>query len=171
MKASNTLMPRMEALLAKRGWFAQHVGAGGEPPASAWWNTEVDDDVMPAFTYTVGLSSLTYLQHPELIVVGPGYVTGYNAVSLLHDEIKSGKRLAVGDLIGAADGVSAVVMEVEDSTQSLLVANMIHRREGGTPPVEAFQLVLPDEQGRWPWQPGSGMRGVPLLGRIPDSVR
>jgi hypothetical protein len=163
------LIDRMKGMIEKHGWFAQYVGAGSNASRSLRWNPELPGPAqVPGFTYTVGLSG-DACHHPELIVVGPGYATGYGILKAVHEEISNGRRFAPGDLLTTeVPGVPLLVVEVEDSRQQLLVANMFARMSGVSGPVPALQLVLPDEDGRWPWQEGSNMRAIPLLGRIPE---
>jgi hypothetical protein len=121
---------------------------------------------MHRFTYTVGL---TAHDHPELLIVG---VCGEDAQVILNDlgrQVIAGHRFTAGEtcdglLIG---GYSlAVIGPVDpdgDERYPIAAARAVFSDAG--PP---FQVVMPDDQYRFPWHPGYDMDlAQPLLGPAP----
>ncbi len=112
-----------------------------------------------AFAYTVGLW-LTQ-SHPELVLVGRwqrAHGILASAVSLLED----GTRFAPGDETDAVlDGYPVRFCAVSEPRRDELLtyASWANNRR----PFEALQLVLPDRQGRWPWEVGYDAYPQPLL--------
>lgn len=140
---------QMQATVDEYGLAIQGVGAG---------------DGEPMFAYTVGLARF---RQPELIIFGlPMRV----AQGLLND---AGLRIVAGTLnLAAGDTVHRLVADypvrvltVADSDEHLTVANALYGDDDD--PLPALQLVFPDAEGRFPWEPGNQVSGTPLLGPIP----
>lgn len=136
---------RILARVAEVGWTAAYVD--GKPP----------------FAYTVGLGPA--FEHPELIVVGlpegPADWLFTNAVG----RIKSGERFHAGatatGLIGEYDAQFVAV--AQKALGRLAFAGDIY---GGLN-FQALQVVWPNRDGRFPWEPGVDagfLAGQPLLG-------
>jgi hypothetical protein len=116
-----------------------------------------------AFAYTIGLH---LLDRPELLVFGPDPDTAYPMLGSIAAQVVDGRRLADGDVLDdTIAGRPMRVMEVLDSREHLLYAH-VHARTAG--PLPALQVIYPDIHGVWPWQPGSRIADVPLLGVVPD---
>jgi hypothetical protein len=118
----------------------------------------------PSSAYTVGLAAR---EHPEVIVMGLPPATGQQLLNDLVRPVLGGVQVfepgdVVHDLIA---GFPACLIEVLDSREHLKVANRIYGSGG---PVAALQLVFPDREGLWPWDEGSGVGGLPLLGPAVD---
>ena len=141
-------LARTEQIIEERGWAQQHVlGGAGEP----------------AFTYTVGLHRAGL---PELIVFGPPDDVAAPMLDSVAWQLRQGRAYVDGDVVDGRKGDQPVrVMEVLDSRTHLLHANAL---SPSPLPVPALQLIYPDRDGRWPWQPGSRIASVPLLGIVPD---
>lgn len=136
----------LQGLADRHGWALQWVGPGeGEP----------------AFCYTVGLSRFDL---PELVVFGPGQRDSAWLLNTLAERMRAGRRYADGDSIDDL-WPRARLMEVLDSRGHLLFAHALARAER---PLPALQVVYPDRDGRWPWQHGSRIADVPILGVVPD---
>jgi hypothetical protein len=111
------------------------------------------------FAYSVGLS-LTR-DHAELILVGRwqhAHAIIGSAVSLLDD----GTRFHIGDTTDQIlEGYDVCLRGVSaDRREELLTyASWANRHR----PFEALQLVVPDVDGRWPWDDGYDGYPQPLL--------
>lgn len=119
----------------------------------------------PPFAYTVGLAKE---DHPEIIVFGPDPEIAHGILMLMSMPVLAGKRTwhkGPSDRI-LGNGVPAMLLEVTDSSEHLTVANRLY----GDPdkaPIPALQVVFPDKAGRWPWQPGSKVAALPVIGSVP----
>lgn len=138
------------ALIAEHGIAVQGVGAG---------------DGEPQFGYTVGLARL---HQPEFLLFGlPMRLTQ----TLLND---IGLRVYRGEMaFSAGDTVHHLVADfpvrllaVTDSSTHLTMPNHLYGHPGA--PIPALQIVYPDADRRWPWEPGARNAGMPLLGPVPD---
>lgn len=122
----------------RAGWHLAAVGAGGSGE--------------PGYAHTVGLAHRS--GHPELLVSGqPVDLAAAVLDDVAHRVVVEGRRLAPGDVVeGALAWHPLVVDEVTPSaaSQTLRLASWFHRR-----PARALQLVWPDAQGLFPWQPGA----------------
>ncbi len=144
--------PELEALriAAERGWSIMRVGGD-----LAW-------------AYTIGMAELGA---PELISF---LTTGDMAANLLHEaqaHMTSGRLTPEDGLRWDDDGFECCWRRVHESQYLGLnvfrLAKLRHEKKiGRREAVEAYQLFLPDNEGRYPWEPGcaSGVRDVqPLL--------
>lgn len=139
-------LSHLQGLAARRGWALQWVGPG---------------DGQLQFCYTVGLAAFDL---PELVVFGPDQQDAARLLNTLGERMRAGRRYADGDPI---DDVwpHARLMEVLDSREHLIMAHPVARSRR---PLPALQVIYPDRDGRWPWQPGSRIADVPILGIVPD---
>lgn len=112
------------------------------------------------FGYTVGLGRREP-RHPELVLVGrwphpEGILAA--AVALIED----GAAFAAGDETDEVlDGYPVRFAEVAASRRDELLGYA--RWAHGGRSFEALQLVLPDREGRWPWEDGYDACPQPLL--------
>jgi hypothetical protein len=151
-------LARTERIVAEHGWAIQGVLPRADDPAPG-----------PPFSYTVGLSGPQF-GHPELVVFGLDPDTAQTILNDLGERVRGGQRLHAGQRIGdlLQGGYEVELLAVEDSADErapLSVANRLYGHDG---PVDALQVVLPDQHYRFPWDSGfdAGMRMVqPLLGR------
>jgi hypothetical protein len=117
----------------------------------------------PPSQYTVGLYPDVGF---EVIVFGLEPDAGR---TLLHD---LGARLHERTLTayhgqnlpGLIKGYPVMLLDVVDSGEYLPVANQLYGQLGSVP---AMQAVYPDTEYRWPWEQGSALGGLPLLGIAP----
>lgn len=133
------------------GWHVTLVHAG-------------DGDEVPSFAYTVGLPHRG--GHPELVVSGLKMPLMHSLLNGVAERVLSGDRVQPGDLVeGALRGVPLLVEGLSDEglRQTVTWSGWFHRRA-----VPAVQLVWPDVDGLFAWQPGAS----PLLDeRQPPSWR
>lgn len=122
----------------------------------------------PPFAYTVGL---TRLGHPELITFG---MSGQDSAWVLNNlafRVRDGvQRFDTPQCIFEfSNGFSAQLIAVEDSSEHLTLANRMFRPAEDSP-ISALQVVFPDSQHRWPWEPESSFSHHPLLGAAPSAM-
>jgi len=144
-KTDEEIAASYAAMIVKYGWAAVGVFSDDEPP----------------WMYTVGLQATH--DHPELVMYGLPLELMHN---LLHDavrEIENGKRFEPGTLAGGVikdyDVAVVKVDEPFDPRYPLNVATFFHEDDE----VEAVQLVWPQADGTYPWQPG-GLQAQVVLG-------
>ncbi|TKR22511.1 DUF4262 domain-containing protein [Cellulomonas hominis] len=141
------------------GWLSHLLGMADEHGWALQWVGPGDGELQ--FCYTAGLYRYDL---PELIVFGPCQADAARLLNTLGARMRAGNRYVDGDSI---DDVwrHARVMEVLDSREHLVMAHPLAR---ATRPLPALQVIYPDRDGRWPWQPGSRIANVPILGIVPD---
>lgn len=134
--------------IARYGHAVQQVG--GAPGSPVW-------------SYTIGLRAVLL---PELIIVGG--VAGQAQQQILNTlaaRMRTGDELAVGKRDPAVlEGVEVTYLEVADTTTELFtIANHVQSA------FRALQVVWPDTENRFPWEPGYGFApgAQPLLGEPP----
>ncbi|AEV84479.1 hypothetical protein ACWT_3456 [Actinoplanes sp. SE50] len=112
--------------------------------------------------YTVGL---TRYGHPELILFGLPPDISRPALQAVAEEIIAGRRvLTAGQRAGdILEGHQVELVAVTEPDRHLPVAAQFYEATGAV--VEALQIVWPDRHHRWPWQPGTRVDDMPVLGR------
>jgi hypothetical protein len=121
-----------------------------------------------SWAYTIGMAEL---DAPELIAFLP---TADMAAHLLHDAVdimRSGRLMPEDGLRWNNEGLECCCRLVHESQYLGLnvfrLAKLRHQQKiGRREAVAAYQLFLPDNDGRYPWEPGcaSGVREAqPLL--------
>lgn len=110
--------------------------------------------------YTVGLTEQSV---PELVVFGLLRAVAGNVINAVATALRTPEGLPSGEPVSGvlADGVPLMLLPVTDSSVELPEANRFYRLSD---PVAALQIVFPDERGVWPWEPGSLLADMPLLG-------
>jgi hypothetical protein len=122
--------------ITEHGWFGTHVYA---------------DDDGPGFSYTTGF--WVNLQFPEIIVFSLNGETAHNVLWHIYREIKDGRPLAVGKpLPDIFSGLDAVLLPVSKSHYEAHLGWARWFYHGDDFPC--LQLVWPDKDGVFPWQPG-----------------
>jgi hypothetical protein len=136
---NNPILQKVRERIAKYGWTVIGVFADieAQPP-------------VPSFAYTVGLTETR--QHPELVIVGLPPDVAQAVLAGACERIKAGELTCTD---GASDdriveGYSVVFRTVdpECTADYLRAARAI---EGDD--VRAVQIIWPDPQGYFPWQP------------------
>ena len=126
--------------------------------------TVPEDDVGPGFAFSIGLWE--NYEQPEVVVFGLPPEVAIELINGVADDVDDGKRFAHGQ---QAEGllqhypVRFLAVPRERYAEFLGTASWAY--EGDDFP--AVQLVWPDKQGRWPWDPGvrDGFREMqPVLG-------
>ena len=123
----------------------------------------------PAFAYTVGMWHS--FGQPEIIVIGLLDEVAHDLLDKLADEVEAGRRFAAGEQHdGLVHGYPVRLLGVGDAqaAQWLPLVGWAYERSD----VPCLQLVYPDRQGRWPWQPDvrDGFRRIqPVLERAAGS--
>lgn len=132
----------------EHGWVVMGIGAGqGEP----------------SFCYTVGF---TAMEHPEVIVFGLAFEIGQTLLNDMGSKIMDGRKYADGEIVDdLVVGYPVTFISVTDSRKLLTMANRLYGKPGK--PIAAIQLILPDAEHHWPWDPDSKLT-YPLLGDIPE---
>lgn len=112
----------------------------------------VDEPLLgPAYAYSVGLWHR--FQQPEIVIVGLPAEVAEELIALVGEDAEAGKRHAEGAF--SADllhGYRVTFRSVPRSHLRGWLAAGVWAYEGDDFPV--LQLVWPDKQGRYPWQPG-----------------
>ncbi|WP_368496997.1 DUF4262 domain-containing protein [Herbiconiux sp. A18JL235] len=135
-------------LIEKYGWAIRHVGEGG----------------FPAFSYTVGLTSMG---HPELVMVGLPFDAAQGFLNNMGADVRDGSRFDAGSVVWDQTEPPAPIAFVEATDVSGLTA--VEQVFGE---VRALQAVWSDSQGRLPWDVGyrNPPEAQPLLGTRPTSL-
>jgi hypothetical protein len=141
---------RLAQLIRAHRWTVQYVGEGEQPDE-------------PSFGYTIGLFGLG---HPELVLVGLGMDLTYEVLQHVAGLVADGRDLVPGELVdGPGNRPGLVVEELPNPGEVLLGANRFYERPAEYS-VPAYQLAWPDDDDRWPWDPGFqwGSRAQPRPG-------
>lgn len=128
-----------------------------------------DPDPGPNFMYTIGLAPHG---KPELIEFGLPQQVGHHIMNDIAFRIINGEvELRPGDTIEQmVVDYPVKVVAVRDSWEHLTVANRLYGNPDGALP--ALQLVFPDLNGLFPWEPGCEFEDrFPVLGEWVDTGR
>ena len=118
--------------------------------------------VLETCWYTVGL---TGHDHPELIVFGLPPDLSRAALRAAAGDVTAGRRtFAAGRRTddGVLEGHPVAFVAVTEPDRHLPVAADFYASSGLQ--VRALQLVWPDRYHRWPWQTGTRVSDMPVLG-------
>ena len=112
--------------------------------------------------YTVGL---TGHGHPELILFGlPPDLCRPVLRTVAGDVIAGRRTIAAGQYADdVLEGHQVRFIAVTEPDRHLPVAAQFYAATGAE--VCALQIVWPDRHQRWPWQPGTRVEDMPVLGR------
>ena len=130
------------------------------------WSIRLIDAPQLKWAYTIGLAELSL---PELIAVIPSANGAANMLHEAHEHVARGDLVLADGLRWDALGFECCWRRVHES--QYLALNMFfltklrhERRTGRREAVEAYQLFLPDDEGRYPWDAGCKVReSQPLL--------
>jgi hypothetical protein len=108
------------------------------------------DSEGPAFAYTVGLQHSFH--HPELIVVGLPLDVGHAILNTAGESVRRGTRHAAGQQAdGILEGRACTFREMPESQFENYLGWALWFYDG--PIFSALQLIWPDGDHRWPWDP------------------
>ena len=112
--------------------------------------------------YTVGL---TGHDQPELIIFGLPPDISRPVLRSVADDVIAGRRtLTAGQYADdVLDGHPVHLVAVTEPDRHLPVAAQFYAVTDSA--VQALQIVWPDRYRRWPWQPGTRVDDMPMLGR------
>ncbi|MEU4421840.1 DUF4262 domain-containing protein [Actinoplanes sp. NPDC024001] len=116
--------------------------------------------------YTIGL---TGHGHPELILFGLPPDISQPALRAVASEVIAGRRAFTPGQYAddVLEGHQVQLVAVTEPDRHLPVAAQFYAVTGAA--VEALQIVWPDRYHRWPWQPGTRVDDMPVLGRPASS--
>jgi Domain of unknown function (DUF4262) len=111
--------------------------------------------------YTVGL---TGHGHPELVMFGLPPDIAQPVLHTVAGEVVAGRRTCVAGRYAddVLEGHRVQFVAVTEPDRHLPVAAQFYA--GAEPAMEAIQIVWPDRYQRWPWQAGSRVDDMPVLG-------
>lgn len=118
----------------------------------------------PGWAYTVGLSRW---EHPELFAVGLPPLVAQAVLNDLAVRVKAGTPLLPGTVLhDVLRGYACTFVAVDDTT----AGDWFNVGRSILPVFRVVQMVVPDPEGRFPWESGYSMdpRVQPLLGSPPD---
>jgi hypothetical protein len=121
------------------GWF----GIAAEPGEDA-----------PAFEYTVGLQRT--FDHPEVIVFGLPFKTMHDLLWAVYRSIEEGRSFREeGDYDDLLESYKCAFRRVHPGWHDYLFRPAVHHRDhlGKPGTLAVMQLIWPDLDGRWPWDP------------------
>jgi hypothetical protein len=119
---------------------------------------QMPHDRAPRWFYTAGFHER--LAHPEMIVFDVPAETALGAFQTAFDTLSGGGQALQDGMVWAQEGrVRTVLREAHveslNRTGWLALAQERYRRKtGNLQGFRAFQIVLPDREGRLPWEPG-----------------
>ncbi|MEU7908816.1 DUF4262 domain-containing protein [Actinoplanes sp. NPDC049118] len=113
--------------------------------------------------YTIGL---TDHDHPELILFGLPPDISRPVLHAVAGDVVAGRRTCVAgqhadDIL---EGHQVLFVAVTEPERHLPVAAQFYAGTAAAA-VAALQIVWPDRYQRWPWQPGTRVDDMPVLGR------
>jgi hypothetical protein len=116
--------------------------------------------------YTIGL---TDHDHPELILFGLPPDLSRPVLHAVADDVVAGRRTCVAgrQADDVLDGHQVLFVAVTEPDRHLPVAARFYA--GTDSAVAALQIVWPDRYHRWPWQPGTRVDDMPVLGPYASS--
>ncbi|RSM61757.1 DUF4262 domain-containing protein [Actinoplanes sp. ATCC 53533] len=149
MPSVGRFLRRMQQRIDQQGWAILTIPA--------------NDNQHTALTYTIGL---TALQCPELLIAGTDPAVSQHLLNeLARRVVQRAERLSAGQRINdLLDGSDAILVE-GPATGALRPAAAYVRY--GQDCVGLLQVVWPDTQGRFPWEPCCTLspQAQPLIGR------
>jgi hypothetical protein len=110
-----------------------------------------EDDEGPGFAYSIGLFQT--LGHPEVIIFGLGAELLHTLVNQVASEVRTGSRFGERDISDEIlEGYPVTFRVVSTEFYDEYLGQAIQYYRGTSFP--AVQCFWPDEEGRFPWQPG-----------------
>ena len=147
-------LDRLVAVMRRHGWATRYVpGVPGSP----------------SHAYTVGLFEY---DAPEAIVFGLPLRSADGLLARIGGRTRDGARFRHGQVLDdLVPPLRVMLLDVADTSEHLPDAcGFVEPAPPGKRSLRAWQIVYPDDDGLWPWQPGSRVADLPLLGLIPEGV-
>lgn len=120
----------------------------------------------PGYSFTIGLWHS--FQQPDVIVFGLDDEVAHELLNALADEADDGKRfLADSKHDGLLVDYPVRFVQLPRDRYPTLLGSAMWAYEGDD--FTCVQLVWPDKQGRWPWEPGvrdGFAKSQPVPGRV-----
>ena len=127
-----------------------------------------DDEGAPGFSFTVGLWHT--FEQPEVVVFGLPEDVAHDLLNAIADDAAEDKKFLPGTRHeGVLVGYPVRFFDVPKDRYDDYLGSAVWAYEGSDFPC--VQLVWPDKQGRWPWEPGARdgfAASQPVLGRPPS---
>jgi hypothetical protein len=142
------------------GWSVLHIDDGNHPE-HAEQNAALGPHAIydAAFSYTIGLSMTR--EHPEIVLVGR-WTHNHAILTSAVAQIDNGHRFQVGSVSDeVVQNYEVCFGAVSPARRDELLTYATWLNQGR--PFDAVQLVLPDREGRWPWDDGYDSVPQPLL--------
>lgn len=126
-----------------------------------WHCVGVFGDASECLSYTVGLS-MTY-GHPEIVVLGLPVELSHSLLTLAVEQVKAGVRLdgACDEIIKNGEVVFTPVSKAH-LAEGMPIACMFLKDTD----FEAVQMVWPDPDGKFPWNPDVDAGTAKVQGRL-----
>jgi hypothetical protein len=103
------------------------------------------------FAYSIGLTRTH--KHPELVCFGLREEVLHWIINEISDRMASGEQFKDGDRVaGLIEGYDCVLKRMQRGTYRQYLGYALWFYQGDE--FEALQIVWPDMQGRYPWDPG-----------------
>jgi hypothetical protein len=150
-------MDQFGAMIDEYGWGIQGVG------------TAVGDEPHPPWVYSVGLTK--NFGHPEIAIVGIPMQTGQNLINEVGARIKDDKLIYEaghpyeGIVIGYPVIFRSIPQEVFPDWFGVMMG---YYRQQGIEDYKVMQLMWPDREKHFPWEPEfdqSMLIAQPLIGQ------
>jgi len=110
----------------------------------------MEDEEGPGFAYSIGLTRS--LGHPEILVVGLPRDTMHSLINLVGEEVRQGGAFKAGATYEQLlEGYHATFRAIPKDQYRNYLGFARWFYDGDDFP--ALQLIYPDREGRWPWDP------------------
>lgn len=124
------------------------------------------------FSYTVGLAqpnAFGMARHAEIIAFGLPSHLAERVLDHFVGRVLAGEHFHPGqlDTVKGGEDYPIMFLEVANSREHLALANRFYADDLVAGVVPAVQIVFPDDDQRWPWDEGSEVAWMPLLGVHP----
>lgn len=153
---TNVVVERLIETINNYGWAIQGVFARAD---------DSDPEDFCSFMYTVGLHKC---HHPELITFGVPPGAGGYMLNRIGEMISNGASFRHGDVSDQIldGGEPMAFIDAPDPSEYVTMAEHLYG-----PKVRALQVFFRDQDGLWPWQAGSALSKIPVLGSVPAALQ
>ncbi|WP_309708150.1 DUF4262 domain-containing protein, partial [Armatimonas sp.] len=109
-----------------------------------------EEDDLPPFSFSVGITKTAAA--PELIVIGLQQELAHVLINDFHERVGAGESFRVGERYsGFLEEFDVALERVAESFYDEYLGYNLGFYKG--PNFEALQLIYPNTEGIWPWQP------------------